>query len=99
MGGDSTRVPVYMALQPIRRAAYRVATASGGLLPRLFTITLPSLCEREGCHSLSRYSAVTDSSQLKSMALCVARTFLLPLMDQATSASDTTVLLPLQIYE
>ena len=35
--------------------------------------------EGRGCHSLSRYSAVTDSSQLKSMVLCVARTFLLPL--------------------
>ncbi len=30
--------PVYMALQPIRRAACRVTTTSGGLLPHLFTI-------------------------------------------------------------
>ncbi len=32
------RLPVYMALQPIRRAACRVTTTSGGLLPHLFTI-------------------------------------------------------------
>ena len=32
-----------------------------------------------GCYFLSRYSAVTDSSLLESMVLCVARTFLLPL--------------------
>ena len=37
--GNTLHMPVYMALQPIRRAAYRVATISGGLLPRPFTIT------------------------------------------------------------
>ncbi len=87
--------PVYMALQPIRRAACRVATASGGLLPHLFTIASP----RGGCCFLSRYSAVTDSSLLESMVLFVARTFLLPLRSSPPSASDTSVLLPLQSYE
>ncbi len=68
-----------MALQPIRRAAYRVATVPGGLLPHLFTIASAIRDEGRGCYFLSRYSAVTDSSLLESMVLYVARTFLLPL--------------------
>lgn len=82
--------PVYMALQPIRRAACRVTTTSGGLLPHLFTIAcFPGPCGTEllaGCYFLSRYSAVADSSLLESMVLCVARTFLLPLR-RSTSIS------------
>jgi len=95
--------PVYMALQPIRRAACHVAMTPGGLLPHLFTIAcFPGPCGTEllaGCYFLSRYSAVTDSSLLESMVLCVARTFLLPLRSSPPSASDTSVLLPLQSYE
>ena len=97
------RLPVYMALQPIRRAACHVAMTPGGLLPHLFTIAcFPDSCGTEllaGCYFLSRYSAVTDSSLLESMVLCVALTFLLPLRSSPPSASDTSVLLPLQSYE
>lgn len=74
---ETIHVPVYMALQPIRRAAYHVTMVSGGLLPHLFTISF--IMRNKGCYFLSRYSAVTDSSLLESMVLCVARTFLLPL--------------------
>ena len=89
-GGDSNHAPVYMALQPIRRAAYHVTMIPGGLLPHLFTISF--IMRNKGCYFLSRYSAVADSSLLESMVLCVARTFLLPLRNNP-SASDTTVLL------
>ena len=82
-------MPVYLALQPIRRAASRIAAGPGELLPRLFTLTRGGQCPSGG-RFLSRYSAVTDSFPLESMVLCVARTFLSPLY---TSASDWTVLL------
>ena len=76
-------MPVYLTLQPIRRAAHHVAMVSGGLLPHLFTLTAD--CEAVRRLFLSRYSTVADSSPLGSMALCVARTFLTPPM---TSVSD-----------
>ena len=65
-------MPVYLVLQPIRRAAHNIPITPGGLLPRLFTLTSAS----EGGYFLSRYSTVADSSQLKSVVLYVARTFL-----------------------
>ena len=34
---DTAALPVYMTLQPIRRAARHLTVAPGGLLPRLFT--------------------------------------------------------------
>ena len=37
--------PIYMALQPIMRTAHCIAATSGGLLPRLFTLTPPSCDE------------------------------------------------------
>ena len=81
-------VSVYMALQPIRRAARHVAMTAGGLLPHLFTLAPSSPGGRRGSYSLSRCSAVADSSPLESMVLCVARTFLLPLISrQATLPS------------
>lgn len=82
-------MPVYLALQPIRRAASRIAAGPGELLPRLFTLTRGGQC-LPGGRFLSRYSAVAGSFPLESMVLCVARTFLSPLY---TSASDWTVLL------
>ncbi len=68
----------------MRRAAPAVARRPGGLLPRLFTLTMPADAGMGGCF-LSRYSAVTHSFPLGSMALVVARTFLSPLI---ASASD-----------
>ena len=85
---DTAALPVYLTLQPIRRAAHHLTMASGGLLPRLFTLAQGGGCVcRQGqtpppfmwavilCHVLS---AVTRSFPLGSMALCVARTFLTP---------------------
>ena len=72
-------MPVYLALQPIRHAAFHIAAEPGELLPRLFTLTrCTHACFDAGGYFLSRYSAVTDSFPLGSMVLYVARTFLLP---------------------
>ena len=67
-------MPVYLTLQPIRRAAGYVAIDPGGLLPHLFTLTTNG----GGCF-LSRYSTLANGFPLGNMALCVARTFLLPM--------------------
>ena len=88
IGRAILNMPVYLTLQPIRRAAHHLTMASGGLLPRLFTLAQGGGCVcRQGqtpppfmwavilCHVLS---AVTRSFPLGSMALCVARTFLTP---------------------
>jgi hypothetical protein len=64
-----------MALQPIMRTAHCITATPGELLPHLFTLTPTQ--GRGGCFLL-RLSALTDSFPLGSMALCVARTFLLP---------------------
>ncbi len=63
---------VYMVLQPVRRTAGAYCYLRGGLLPRLFTLTLAG-----GCFLL-RYYALTDVKSLAWTALCVARTFLPP---------------------
>ena len=67
-------MPVYLTLQPIRCAARAIADAPGELLPHLFTLT--AIRQDRGGSSLSRCSTVADSSQLKSVVLYVARTFL-----------------------
>ena len=79
-------MPVYLTLQPIRRAARHLAVAPGGLLPRLFTLALPV----EGravvfCHVVS---AVARGFPLESMVLCVARTFLDPRRADAREDRD-----------
>ena len=80
-------LPVYLALQPISRAAHCVATVPGGLLPRLFT--LAALAKDIGGCFLSRCSTVADSSPLENMVLYVARTFLPPLIRrQATKRTS-----------
>ena len=73
-------LPVYLALQPIGCAAYRVATASGGLLPRLFTLTARLQWRRVAvvfCHIVPDVAA---GLPLTNMVLCVARTFLFMLL-------------------
>ena len=60
-----------MTLQPIRRTASYIAIRPGELLPHLFTLT-----GQAGGRFLLRYSTLTDSFPLRSMVLCVARTFL-----------------------
>ena len=72
IGRETLHASVYVILQPIRRTASDVATKPGELLPHLFTLTPTS---RSG-FSLLRYSALTNSFPLGSMALYVARTFL-----------------------
>ena len=69
-------MPVYLALQPIVHAAHRITTASGELLPHLFTLTFPSW---KGGRFLSCIPTVADSFPLGNMVLYVARTFLTPL--------------------
>ena len=63
--------PVYMVFQPIRCTAPCVATKTGGLLPRLFTLTTPG-----GGHFLLHCYILTDIFLLGSMVPFVARTFL-----------------------
>lgn len=63
---------VYMILQPIRHTASYVAIAPGELLPHLFTL-IPT--NRDG-YFLLYYSTLANSFPLRSMELCVARTFL-----------------------
>ena len=64
---------VYLALQPMRCTADRVATITGGLLPRLFTL-IPTQ-GRDG-HSLLHDCELSPAFPLGSMAPFVARTFL-----------------------
>lgn len=47
-------MPVYLTLQPIRRAARHLAVAPGGLLPHLFTLTCEPKPNAGGCF-LSRF--------------------------------------------
>ena len=80
-------MPVYLTLQPIRRAAGYVAIAPGGLLPHLFTLTTNG----GGCF-LSRYSTLANGFPLVNMALCVARTFLSPSQDSQRQGRETAFL-------
>ena len=61
-----------MVFQPIRRTATNVTTGTGELLPHLFTLDQVA---RAG-YFLLRYYALTGIFRLRSMALCVVRTFL-----------------------
>jgi len=72
IGRATLHASVYVILQPIRRTALNVTIQTGELLPHLFTLTP---INRSG-YSLLRYSAFTNSFPLRSMVLCVARTFL-----------------------
>jgi len=75
-------MPVYMIFQPMRCTASRVATETGGLLPRLFTFTSRNSGEGgpsqvlTGSNSLLHFYTLADIYPLGSMALFVARTFL-----------------------
>ena len=72
IGRAILRAPIYMTLQPIRRTASSVAKRSGELLPHLFTLTTP----KHGGYFLLRYSNLAACFPLRSIVLCVARTFL-----------------------
>ena len=72
IGRAILHTPVYMTLQPIRRTASYIAIEPGELLPHLVTLTGPEA----GGHFLLRYSTLADGFPLRSMVLCVARTFL-----------------------
>ena len=61
-----------MALQPMMRTASVVTNRTGGLLPRLFTLTLPESMAVVFCYAHLPH----DNFPLGSMASCVARTFL-----------------------
>ena len=63
---------VYLTLQLTGGAACRVATTSGGLLPRLFTLTNRSWRS----FSVTLNPEVTPGFPLGNVMLCVARTFL-----------------------
>ncbi len=65
-------MPIYLTLQPTGDAARDVTITSGGLLPHLFTLTGtgPAVVF---CHLIRE---VTPAFPLRSVALCVARTFL-----------------------
>ncbi len=67
-----------MALQPVRRTAEAYRYLRGGLLPRLFTLTLA------GGHSLLRCYTLSNVKPLTWTVLCVARTFLPPPKRAAT---------------
>lgn len=72
IGRAILRAPIYMTLQPIRRTASSVAKRPGELLPHLFTLTTP----KHGGYFLLRYSNLAACFPLRSIVLCVARTFL-----------------------
>lgn len=72
IGRAILRAPIYMTLQPIRRTASFVAKRPGELLPHLFTLTTP----KHGGYFLLRYSNLAACFPLRSIVLCVARTFL-----------------------
>ena len=63
---------IYLIFQPIRRTAKHVATPTGELLPHLFTLIL----QKQNGYFLLRYFDLTTDFPLRSMVLCVARTFL-----------------------
>ena len=69
-------MPVYMNLQLTGSAARRVATAPGGLLPRLFTLTAIPTREAAAVVFCHLNPTVTRSFPLRNVTLCVARTFL-----------------------
>ncbi len=64
---------VYLALQPMRCTAACIATGTGGLLPRLFTLITTG--GRDG-HFLLHYRGLSPAFPLGSMVPYVARTFL-----------------------
>ena len=70
-------VPVYLTLQRMGCAARHIAKASGGLLPRLFTLTLRLLLRR--LFSVTLPDCCQPLPVRKHVAL-VARTFLPPLL-------------------
>jgi len=65
---------VYLALQPMRCTAASVATGTGGLLPRLFTL-IPAPKDRNG-YFLLHDCELSPAFPLGNMAPYVARTFL-----------------------
>ena len=85
-------VSVYMALQPIRRAARHVAMTAGGLLPHLFTLAPSSRGETGQLFSVTLLCRRRQLSVREYGALCCPD---FPLAAHK-SASDSTVLLPLQ---
>ena len=70
---SNPKIPVYMVFQPIRRTATNVTTGTGELLPHLFTLILR---QAQDGYFLLRYYTLTDIFRLRSMVLCVVRTFL-----------------------
>ena len=86
--------PVYMALQPIRRAACRVATTPGGLLPHLFTITSSTRRGEGQSFSVTLLCRHRQLPVKEYGALCCPDFPLAAQCPRAHSASDTTVLLP-----
>ena len=69
-------MPVYMNLQLTGGAARRVTTVPGGLLPRLFTLTVHLTREVTAVILCHLNPTVTRSFPLRNVTLCVARTFL-----------------------
>ena len=82
-------MPVYMNLQLTGGAARCVATAPGGLLPHLFTLT--AIAAVVFCHL---NPTVTRSFPLRNVMLCVARTFLSQPCD--VNERQATILLSLR---
>ncbi len=89
-------MPVYLTLQPIRRAALCLTAKPGGLLPHLFTLAPGGDSASDDapppfagavifCHVAS---AVTRGFPLGSMALFVARTFLMRFPKGTSPATD-----------
>jgi hypothetical protein len=70
-----------MVLQPASRTAANVAISTGGLLPHLFTLTRKP--KFMGGYFLFRYYTLTNIFPLGSAVLCVARTFLILLSQNA----------------
>ena len=73
IGRAALHTPVYMILQPMSRTASDIAIGTGGLLPHLFTLTSKKIEAVIFCYVSF---AFTNNFPLRSMALCVARTFL-----------------------
>ena len=67
-GRATLKLPVYLALQPIRRTARDIAVASGGLLPRLFTLTVSR--KRRRLFSVTLLCPFRQLSVKKYGALC-----------------------------
>ena len=82
---------VYLTLQLTGGAARNVTITSGGLLPRLFTLTAgatSALVAVVFCHF---NPTVAHGFPLRNVMLCVARTFLLAKTRQATSHPTANV--------